>query len=1572
MTEEQVQIDYLSNEDKDKFIRLVNDLRSCTDMKGLSAMLTDALSELTIFDFFLLLLYRSDRNVLVSVGPARRAHLVQKGEDISALFDGELETPLSDIKVVRKAIQGKRALELDLEGTMDLLQKVTGKAKKEVHRLAQFMRMNSGLLQPISVFEGQPRREVVVGLLFVTTPGERIEKVDRLKLSMLSKQIGVVLINELNTRRLQRELDTKESSQRLLEAFNRATLGVQMSFDEETIYRSLADSMKQAGIGLLVVKKDPATDEIMFRHMTSLRSTQTAIKHSLSLDLEDLRVKASEIPKVNEMFSLTKPIFLDDIAEIMRVLLRAMGLGPQIKKLQTMFPVERGIICPLIVKGRCDRILVVTREDLSPHHLLSVEVFAMHVRNALDRLFVQAESEDKSRQLRFMHDLSSALSRSLSIDWALEVLRKELPKVHQFDHIGILLLDKEMRSGLNIVVREAGGKGTASRTALTFDEKEAKAMGEATDLFVHGVEPDKDGVPMARAFQGAKVRSYLILPLRVENRLLGFLELGCHEEAQFSEHVLNMVSLMKDPVSTAIYNADLLADERKRSEQLRVVSEVSRFSMSVVSLKSLYREVLRLISTTFGYPCIHIIRYDRATNRFVHLHSSAPEDDKRFKDFDHPADRGVLGKAFREKRTIIVPNTKEDPDYIDLIGGMLSELAVPVLYDGEVVLLINLESKELNAFDNDDALTIETVANEVSSLLKTLGQKEKEERRLEQLSVINDIGKDLLQIVEVDRILSTAAHVMDEKLAFRGIRVFLIDRNTKGLVLKALAGLGEKAPKGSSKTKVGELVPLGAGPVGMAASKGSTTLSAGTVPKDEAKGTRRGGLARGALLCSPFKVKEEVEGVLCMEAPEDRTLDEWDQLALESMAREVGKALEMAHAFEETERRSKLLGLVNDISLCISKDLSKKGIMERFTAEFQKSRNYLDVAIFLLDNERRSLVKQAQSGDYKGRSPPDYSQNIEEGLFGVCVQKRETLVVNDVSKDKRFKARPWVKTKAEMVCPIKIGDEVIGLINVESDKVGAFENWDRLAVDTLARSLAMALQNSQLYEEEQRRSDLLKVLDELSNKALKANDLDILLQETVETLENRFKFYSVCVFMEDERKWPLGILKIRATTGAYRDLAHHGTELPSEQGLIGACFRSGKVVLCNDTTQDKRFIPEPRRGSLSELCLPIIVGGKTVGILNVESDRKDAFTQLDVIALGTVSDIISRAIQNLGQVDELTRRSHDISGVMDIEKGLTTELDRDTILQRAVKLIKKHLGYQNVEFYVIDDEAYDLELRAKASDGDRRRALQPGFRHSIDSGIIGQAYKQRTRVMVNEAMKYDRYFEGLGKTVRSAVAAPVLVNNDIVGILNIESDEPNEFGDWDSLIITVMCDLLSGALDRAARYKEQQERERVFTIAYETGNELARATSIEGLLKKAAELIKAKLRFFQVEISSLSTDDKGSQELVLRAGCGSLKKKSVAGTRFPVGEGLLGWCVTHKENAVVNDVTVDPRCSEEKGGEVKSEMVVLISVDDGVFGAVNVKSRHFNAFMERDLNGLEAVVKQLENLLWHLKSKGPN
>jgi putative methionine-R-sulfoxide reductase with GAF domain len=1569
MTEEHLQIDFLTEEEKNRFIRFINDLRSCIEIKDLSELLTDTLPEFSIFDYFVLFSYISDANSMIAQGPARRAHLAHAGQDLIGVINERLELEGSDLKEIKKALTDKKVLELGDVEVAELLQKVSNSGKKEVNALARHMNMNMALLQPITVMEGHPGRETVVGLLLVTTSKDRIDHEDRLKLALVSKHLGWLIKNDLDIRRMSREVTSKENSSRLLEAFNKATLGVQVSFDEESIYRVISESLMQSGVGLMAIRKDQKSGDLTFRHMTTSVSMQTAIKQAVSLDMSAIKVKAKATPKIDGTFGLSKPIFIDDIREIIQEIMKAMGMARIIKKFQDLLPKERCIICPVLVKGRCDMVLVVSKDDLEPKDMLSVEVFALHISNAMERILIHRENEEKSRIIRLIHDISTALNKALSMDRIHEVLHIEVSKIFNFDYIGLMMFEHDMHSARNVTILDKGSKVIPSQTTVLFDDDELEELTDLKELRFGKGELSKDASPEAKAFMKPKLRTWIMLPLWMENRFLGILALGCYDEVAFDEHLLNMVSSVKDPLSNAVFNAGILAEERKRSEQLKIVSEVSKLSTTVVSERTLYRDVLRLLSSTFGYKSIHLIKYDPQRHLFCHVQSSDPEEDKLFKGRTSSADKGIIGRALREKRTIVVPNTIEDPDYVTFLDGMQSELVVPIFYNGEVEMFINMESKGLNAYDEQAAVTFETVANEMSSLLSTLRQKELESQRLEHLSAINELGRELLHLGERDRILTAAATIMEQKLSYRRIRVFLMDPRTKGLVLKAVAGLGPSTKKEKTKPKIGEQVPLGAGPIGLAASKGATTLSDAVKPMAEAKILKHGERAEGALLCGPIKVQDEVIGVLGIEAPEDRSLDEWDQLALESMAREVGKALEMAKSMEETRSRSRLLSLVNDISMHMSKDLSKKGVMERFTEDFQKSRNYLDVAIFLVDRAQKLIIKQAQSGDYKGRSPPDYSQSIDEGLFGVCLQKRETMVVNDVTADKRFKSRPWVKTRSEMICPIKLGEEVLGLINVESDKVGAFDDWDRLAVETLSRSLAMTLQNSMLYEEEQRRSDLLRVLSELSTKALKAQDLDMLLQEVVETLEKRFPFHSVCIFMEDERKWPLNVLKIRATAGAYKDLATSGTELPASEGLIGACFRSGKIIICNDTSTDKRFIPEPKSGSLSELCVPIVVNAKTVGVLNVESLRKGAFTQWESITLETVSDLVSRAFQNLSLVEELTRRSRDISGVMEVEKGLAPELDMDSILRKAVGLVHKELSYPNVEIYIVEEQGYEFELKASAHDGDQKKGPRPGLKHSLEAGIIGQTFKQRSLVMVNETMKYDKYFDSLGKAVKSAVVAPIMVGKDLLGVLNIESDEPNEFGDWDRLVITVMCDLLSGALDRSRRYKEQQERETLFSIAYETGNELARATSIDDLLRKASELVRDKFRFFHVDIFVSTMDESGKPVQVLKATSGGLKKKVALGSFAPVGHYLLEWCVLHKEDALVNDVALDPRCKDEAGSDIKSQMVVLVHQGQTIYGAIDVKSKHFDAFTEKDHKALDTVVKQLEGLLMHLEPK---
>jgi len=358
----------------------------------------------------------------------------------------------------------------------------------------------------------------------------------------------------------------------------------------------------------------------------------------------------------------------------------------------------------------------------------------------------------------------------------------------------------------------------------------------------------------------------------------------------------------------------------------------------------------------------------------------------------------------------------------------------------------------------------------------------------------------------------------------------------------------------------------------------------------------------------------------------------------------------------------------------------------------------------------------------------------------------------------------------------------------------------------------------------------------------------------------------------------------------------------------------------------------------------------------------DAFTHWVIISLETISDILSRAILNINQLNDETKHSRDISMVVDIEKELTSELDSDDIIKRSVDLIHDGLNFYNVEFYTIDDDNYDLVMFA--SKGPFKKKIPIGFRQNIDSGIIGKAYNQRKAIVVNDVSPFSSYLETIGKNILAAIATPIVAKGEILGILNIESNEQGAFNEWDYLVINAISELLAGALARANRYKEQQMKDLQIRMAMEIGDDLNRITSVNKLLEMAARLIRKRLNLPHVGLYTIVED---TDELDIRALKGSLKKGMKVGTKVSSKEGLIGWCLTGGEDAMVNDTTVDHRCIGLKGTEAKSEMVVLVRIDDKAFGVIDAKSKRFDSFSDWDFGALKAIVKQVENVLWHLQ-----
>lgn len=194
------------------------------------------------------------------------------------------------------------------------------------------------------------------------------------------------------------------------------------------------------------------------------------------------------------------------------------------------------------------------------------------------------------------------------------------------------------------------------------------------------------------------------------------------------------------------------------------------------------------------------------------------------------------------------------------------------------------------------------------------------------------------------------------------------------------------------------------------------------------------------------------------------------------------------------------LRTMNRIGRQIASVLDLDELLPFIVKAVQKDSEYHYVNVFLRDASGRNVVLRATSGDYGYTLPIGTSLKIgEEGIVGWVAQSGKPMVVNDVAKEPRYYAtRELQLTRSELAVPVKLGREVVGVLDIESDQLGAFDDADLQSARTLADQIAVALRNAELFEAERtRRQETAIILD-----VTRAVNSTLLLSEVLRAAAN--------------------------------------------------------------------------------------------------------------------------------------------------------------------------------------------------------------------------------------------------------------------------------------------------------------------------------------------------------------------------------------------------------------------------------------------------------------------------------------
>jgi GAF domain-containing protein len=294
--------------------------------------------------------------------------------------------------------------------------------------------------------------------------------------------------------------------------------------------------------------------------------------------------------------------------------------------------------------------------------------------------------------------------------------------------------------------------------------------------------------------------------------------------------------------------------------------------------------------------------------------------------------------------------------------------------------------------------------------------------------------------------------------------------------------------------------------------------------------------------------------------------------------------------------------------------------------------------VFLLDDLKQYAVLKAGRGE-PGREMIHAGHKLAVGgnsMIGASIANRQGRIALDVGAEAVFFENPHLpKTRSEMALPLIVADEAIGALTVQSTEEAAFHDEDIAALQTMADQLAIAIQNSNLHRQAERRSRLLKAANRVGREVTSILSLEDLLPHTVNIICEAYGLYYAGVFLLNETG---DYAVLRAGYGkAGKAMVAEGHKLKvGTDSMIGACIAMGEARIALDVGEERIHFKNPHLPhTRSEMALPLIYGGKVLGAVTIQSSEERAFSEDDITTLLTMAEHLAVAINNARLIEEL-------------------------------------------------------------------------------------------------------------------------------------------------------------------------------------------------------------------------------------------------------------------------------------------------------------------------------------------------
>lgn len=540
---------------------------------------------------------------------------------------------------------------------------------------------------------------------------------------------------------------------------------------------------------------------------------------------------------------------------------------------------------------------------------------------------------------------------------------------------------------------------------------------------------------------------------------------------------------------------------------------------------------------------------------------------------------------------------------------------------------------------------------------------------------------------------------------------------------------------------------------------------------------------------------------ICLVTPVGRIFHSHELSLMDAIADQIGQALDRGEV-----HLSMSLGSWDRLTLTGDDNASPELIelFEQILATLATLVPFVSAGVFLQESEGMRLlaaVKHPQAQDLRGHLFPA-ADNL---LFQKILQTRSLIILDDVRQDARFQLwggldyiRGW------MGLPLVANENVIGIITVDSDRVGVFSQRDGEVAQAFADQAAIAVEKARLTAELGREKRNLELLHQLNQNLIATLEPDAVANNALALATAAFDDCFGEIYIAENGRDRLQLLAARNHSPAIVEKLHDQPYLYKGVGIFGGAIEMRRLFLIPDVNDDPRwlFIPEIDVKVRSMAAIPLIARNEVVGALILSSQKLNTFNYDYLSFLQSIAASVALALQNARLFAAERKRRQEAETLRDAAGAVALDLRLEQILRLLLERLRQVVYFDSACVMLLEGS----ELHALAELGLPHPAEVVGHRFPVGDSFFTLIQRERRAIYYNDIQKLAR-FSGWGgtSTTRGWMGVPLIHRGDVLGYITLDSLQVGSFGEQETSLAQAFANQMSITIVNAQLLAESQQ-----------------------------------------------------------------------------------------------------------------------------------------------------------------------